>query len=94
VRADALGSPGEAPGAADDDLGKIDAAQDSRSVAGRQHLRLIGNPLVELNAARQGYEVAVLGRYFDPDQRRVEQRIARALCRLADARAAAARAQS
>ena len=102
MRGRALGLPvGGETGAADRDHGKNgrDAAHTSQhprlnqaDLAGRPRLRVIVNPLLELEAARREYRSATLGHYYDPDQERVRQRITRALCRLADARAAVARA--
>ena len=103
MRDRALGNPvGGAPGAADRDHGNgRDAAQDSQhprlnqaDLAGRPRLRVIVNPQIELADARREYEIAAVGTYYDPDEARVRQRIVRALCRLADARAVAARAWS
>lgn len=76
------------------DLSKIGAAHNSANPQeGKPTLRLMVNPIAELEAARREYQGAQLGRSYARDQQRVEQWVATGLARLADARAAVARAE-
>jgi hypothetical protein len=83
-------------GAAPITVGCDREAEDSKNAGRRKppRLRLIVNPFLELETARYAYELAQLGCYYDRDQQLVERRIANAFARLANARAAVARARS